>query len=263
MSSRRRVLGRPANLLRASTQAHRRQRRWVFLVAGESRIMTRHEPQPSGMEARPPAKAQRRTIPSTCPTCGAAMPEGFRFCGQCGQALAAAFQPSPEGSVTIMFTDIEGFTRLLGSLDREEARELVHVHSWTVRECVQRKGGFEVKALGDGFMLVFTTARQAVRCAVDIQRALAEHNREHPDRQLLVRIGINSGDTFRHGEDYFGLAVSMAARVVTKARGGQILVTDTSRDLAGPLEGVEYVERGRFQMRGFPGRHRLYEVVWQ
>jgi class 3 adenylate cyclase len=74
--------------------------------------------------------------------------------------------------------------------------------------------------------------------------------------------GINTGDAFRHAEDYFGLAVSMAARVVTKARGGQILVTDTSRDLACPLDGVEFAERGRFQMKGFAGRHRLYEVVW-
>ena len=216
-----------------------------------------------GIEAPPRAKAKRRPPVMTCPTCGADIPEGSRFCGQCGQALAAAFQPSPEGTLTIMFTDIEGFTALLRTLDEEEAHELVHVHSWTVRECVQRKGGFEVKALGDGFMLVFTTARQALRCAVDLQRALAEYNGEHPQRPLLVRMGINTGDTFRHGEDYFGLAVSMAARVVAKARGGQILVTDTSRDLAGPLDGVEYAARGRFQMKGFAGRHRLYEVVWQ
>jgi len=216
-----------------------------------------------GLEARPRAKARRRPAVSTCPTCGAVLPESSRFCGQCGQALAVAFQPSPEGNLTIMFTDIEGFTSLLRTLDEDESHELVHVHSWTVRECVQRKGGFEVKALGDGFMLVFTTAHQALRCAVDIQRALAEYNREHPQRPLLVRVGINSGDTFRHGEDYFGLSVTMAARVLAKARGGEILVTDTSRELAGPLGGVEYVERGRFQMKGFAGRQRLYEVVWQ
>ena len=225
--------------------------------------MERHDPQLLTRAARLSVEAEQRTLPSTCPTCGAAVPEGSRFCGQCGQELAAAFQPSPQGNVTIMFTDVQGFTRLLGSLDHEEGHELVHVHSWTVRECVQRKGGYEVKALGDGFMLVFPTARQAVHCAVDIQRALAEYNREHPHRQLLVRIGINSGDTFRHREDYFGPAVSMAARVVAKAHGGQILLTDTSRELAGSLEGVDYVERGRFQMRGFPGRHRLYEVAWQ
>ncbi len=216
-----------------------------------------------GVEAPPSAKPARRRSANTCPACGAAVPKDFRFCGQCGQALAAALGPSAEDSVTIMFTDVEGFTFLLGSLDSEEAHELVHVHSWTVRECVHRKGGFEVKALGDGFMVAFAAAHEAVLCGVEIQRALAEHNDERPDRPLMVRVGINSGDAFRHGEDYFGLAVSMAARVVTKARGGQILVTDNSRELAGLLDGIDYVERGRFQMRGFPGRHRLYEVVWE
>ncbi|MDP2950268.1 MAG: adenylate/guanylate cyclase domain-containing protein [Chloroflexota bacterium] len=214
------------------------------------------------MELKQTTRVRQREESPSCPTCGAAAPEGFRFCGQCGRALAAAFHPSPEGTVTVMFTDIEGFTSLLRSLNEDEAHELVHVHSRLVRECVQRHAGFEVKALGDGFMVVFTTARQAVRCAVSIQRALAEHNRQHQQRPLLVRIGINSGDTFRHEEDYFGLAVGKAARVTEKAHGGQILLSDQSRELAGPLEGVEYVERGRLQLRGFPGRHRLYEVVW-
>ena len=217
---------------------------------------------PGGSSVRPLTSPKEASPVAVCPTCGAAVAKAFRFCGQCGQAVAAAFRPSPQGSVTIMFTDIEGFTPLLASLTEEEAHELVHVHQRIVRECVQAHGGFEVRALGDGFMLVFTTACDAVRCAVAIQQALADHNRHHPDHALLVRIGINSGDTFRHQKDYFGLAVSMAARVMEKARGGQILISDLSSDLAGSLPGVEYVLRGRFQMRGFPGRHRLYEVVW-
>jgi len=219
-------------------------------------------PEPRGSSQRPLAPSEEASPAELCPTCGAAMLKAFRFCGQCGQALAAAFRPSPQGNVTIMFTDIEGFTSVLASLTGEEAHQLVDVHQRIVRECVQAHGGFEVKALGDGFMLVFTAASEAVRCAMAIQQALADHNRHHPDRALLVRIGINSGDTFRHQKDYFGLAVSMAARVMEKARGGQILISDLSRDLAGPLPGVEYVLRGRFQMRSFPGRHRLHEVVW-
>jgi class 3 adenylate cyclase len=138
-----------------------------------------------------------------------------------------------------MFTDIEGFTTLLRSLDEEEAHELVHVHSWTVRECVQRKGGFEVKALGDGFMAVFTTACQAVRCAVDIQRAYPSTTAStHSGRS--VRMGISTA-CLPPWRGLLRAGGSMAARVV--ASPGQ-MVTDTS--IHRPL-GVEFAERVAFR----------------
>jgi class 3 adenylate cyclase len=200
---------------------------------------------------------------ASCPTCGAPVPEGFRFCGQCGRALAAALKPSPEGTITVLFTDIEASTALASMVGDERALGITHDHNTIVRACIQRNGGFEVKTRGDGFMVAFASARPAILCAVDIQRSMNQYNRERSGRDVLVRIGVNAGDTLRHEEDFFGVAINLAARIAAKARGGQILLSGLVRGLAGPVHGIEYVPRGRIEARGFAYRFRLYEVLWQ
>jgi class 3 adenylate cyclase len=202
--------------------------------------------------------------PATCPTCGAPVPEGFSFCGQCGRALAATLQPPPQGTITILFTDIEGSTALANVVGNERALKILRDHNSIVRGCIQRNGGFEVKTQGDGFMVAFTSAHLAILCAVDIQRSMAEYNRQRRRRrEILVRIGVNAGDTLRHEEDLFGVAVNLAARIAARAQGGQILVSGLVRGLAGPVRGITYVPRGRIEARGFAYRFRLYEVQWE
>jgi len=201
--------------------------------------------------------------PASCPTCGAPVPEGFRFCGQCGRALAAALQPPPEGTITILFTDIESWTALANVVGDQRALEIMRDHNSIVRTCIQRNGGFEVKTQGDGFMVAFASARRAVLCAADIQRSMAQYNRERSERDILVRIGVNAGDALHHDDDLFGVAVNLAARVAAWARGGQILVSGLVRGLAGPVHGIKYVARGRIEARGFAYKFRLYEVRWQ
>jgi class 3 adenylate cyclase len=201
--------------------------------------------------------------PPICPTCGAPVPEGFSFCGQCGRGLAATFRPPPEGTITILFTDIEGSTALTHDLGNEAALQIMHDHNSIVRTCIQRNSGFEVKTQGDGFMVAFASAGGAILCAVDIQRSMAEYNHQRPQSNILVRIGVNSGDTLRHDEDLFGVAVNLAARIATRAHGGQILVSGLVRGLAGPMPGITYVPRGRIEARGFAYRFRLYEVQWE
>jgi adenylate cyclase len=151
---------------------------------------------------------------------------------------------------------------LLGRYTAAQAQELMAVHSDLVRDQLYDTGGFEVKFLGDGFMLAFPSARGAVRCAAGVQRALADHNRLNGDTGLSVRVGINTGDAVCEDDDFFGLAVSLAARVMAKARGGQILLTELTRGLAGSCTGVSFLDRGRHRVKGFPGRHRLFEVEW-
>ena len=96
--------------------------------------------------------------------------------------------------------------------------------------------------MGDGFMIVFSSARKAVACAVDVQHSLDEFNEQHADRPLKVRIGINVGETIKEDEDFFGSAVVLAARIMAQASGTQILVSDLFRKLAGSTSNFQYVE---------------------
>lgn len=202
-----------------------------------------------------------RTAPpaEACPTCGAEMPAGFRFCGQCGRALAAVLAPKPSDVVTIVFIDLEGFSRFVSRQDEDAVRELVRVFHWLVREQLARHHGFEVKQLGDGFMIAFSDAARAVAFAVDIQRSM----RGNPVGSAIgLCAGINSGDAIREGDDFFGHTVNVASRIAARASGGQVLVSGATRDMIDLVDGVRFEEFGRRRLRGLPGRHRLYEVVW-
>ena len=196
-----------------------------------------------------------------CPYCGAHLPEGFRFCGQCGRALAATLAPGPGDLVTILFADLEGFTTFASRREMAEVRELIVSYHALVREQVGTHGGFEVKQMGDGFMLAFSNPARAVLCAVDIQRAMAA---EHGQATVPIRasVGLNSGDAIREGDDFFGHTVNVASRIVDRANGGQVLVSEATRILAGHVEGVRMVDIGRRRLRGIRRRHRLFEVVW-
>ncbi len=194
-----------------------------------------------------------------CPTCGAELPGGFRFCGQCGRALGAVLAPNPSDVVTIVFIDLEGFSRFVSRQDDDAVRELVRVFHWLVREQLARHRGFEVKQLGDGFMIAFSDPTRAVAFAVDVQRSLSGHPIASP---VALCAGINSGDAIREGDDFFGHTVNVASRIAERASGGQVLVSGPTRDLVDHVDGVGFQEVGRRRLRGLPGRHRLYEVVW-
>ena len=173
-------------------------------------------------------------------------------------------QELPEGTVTVLFTDVEGSTDLTTRRGDEAAQEILSAQRELVRQQIEEHSGHEVKGLGDGFMVAFASARKAVACSVGIQRALEEHNRSKPlDEQVLIRIGLNTGEVIQEEADLFGETVNAAARVAEKAKGGQILVSEMVRGLLGRSPDVELVDRGRSRLKGFPERWRLYEVVWQ
>jgi class 3 adenylate cyclase len=169
----------------------------------------------------------------------------------------------PEGTVTILFTDVEGSTALHTARGDEAAREILGAHEELVRGLVAEHGGHEVKSTGDGFMVAFASARRAVGCAVAIQIACHEQARSHSEAQTVVRIGLNSGEVTEQDGDLHGAAVNAAARIAAKAEGGQILVSSVVKDLAGMAPDASFANRGRFRLKGFPERWQLFEVVWQ
>lgn len=100
-------------------------------------------------------------------------------------------------------------------------------HNKLVGKLVSEHGGHVVKNQGDGFMIAFGSAAQAVLCSMAIQRALAERAERH--RSIRVRIGIHLGSSVRRGDDLFGRNVAIAARVADQAAGGEVLITDAVR----------------------------------
>jgi len=172
-------------------------------------------------------------------------------------------QELPEGTVTVFFTDVEGSTDLTTRRGDEAAREVLRACDELVRQQVARHRGLEVKHTGDGLMVAFQSARRAIACAVDIQRAIARRNRREPERAVRVRIGLNTGEVIREEEDLFGATVNAAKRITDHAAAGEILVSETAKGLLGAGTTVELEDRGETQLKGFPEPVRLYGVSWE
>jgi pilus assembly protein CpaF len=166
-----------------------------------------------------------------------------------------------EGTVTIMFTDVEGSTRLLSTRGFTESHEIMRAYETIIDEKVSEHAGRRIKGLGDGFMISFGSVRHGVECALDIQRSIAAYSKQNPERKVKVRIGLNTGEVVEEAGDIFGAAVNVAARVAGKARGGEILVSDVVRQLVGPVSEMAFDYRGRYKLKGFPDRWRLHQVT--
>jgi hypothetical protein len=130
-----------------------------------------------------------------------------------------------------------------------------------IEEKVAEHAGRRIKGLGDGFMISFGSVRHGVECALEIQRAIAEYSKQNPERKVLVRIGLNTGEVVEEAGDIFGAAVNVAARVAGKAKGGEILVSEVVRQLIGPMAEMVFEYRGRYKLKGFPDRWRLHQVT--
>src|SRR5207237_9258355 len=106
---------------------------------------------------------------------------------QLGEGNLARTRQAPDGTVTVLFSDIECFTDMTERLGDIKAQELLREHNAIVRAQVAECGGYEVKSQGDSFMLAFAGARRGLRCAVELQRAFAHWTIEHPVRPIRVR----------------------------------------------------------------------------
>ncbi len=171
---------------------------------------------------------------------------------------------SSDGTVTLMFSDIEGSTSLNHRLGDRAWVKVLEAHDQVVRARVARHHGQVVKSAGDGFMVAFRDPYSAVRAARGIQRTLARTL--DPRLRLAavkVRIGVHSGRVITRDGDYFGRNVAIAARVADLADGGEVLVTDAVRlEVEGTDERrMRFEEAGEVELRGLPGEHTLWRLV--
>ncbi len=166
----------------------------------------------------------------------------------------------PEGIIAIMFTDMENFTELIERGD-EEAYRILKRHNNIITESASQWNGRVVKGYGDGFMIAFPSVRRAVYSAISIQSLLQTHNSKFPsDERIRVRVGIDAGEPIREGDDYIGRAVNRAARIADAASGGQIYVSDMVRQLVGPIQDLQYIDRGTHTLKGFKEQQQLFEI---
>jgi len=195
--------------------------------------------------------------------------QGFRELDLVGRIAADVGRSRPDlsravsadGTVTVLFTDIEGSTQLTEALGDAEWITVLRAHNAIVREQVAAHSGIEVKSQGDGFMLAFASPEDALGCAIGIQRALVEP--PSGGHRLRVRIGLHTGEPIREEDDFFGTSVILAARIAAEARGGEILVSRLVRDLTESSGRFSFSDPMDVELKGLSGMHSLSAIRWR
>ena len=167
----------------------------------------------------------------------------------------------PIGTLTFVFSDIEGSTRLLQSLGRAYDA-LLETHDRIIRSTAEAEGGRAFGSEGDAQHLVFTEVGAAVRAALAAQRAL--ETQAWPEGvSVRVRMGIHSGEVRRLGDDYVGLALHETARIAAAGHGGQVLLSAASAELArgGLPDGIRLTDLGEHRLKDLPHPVRLYQLA--
>lgn len=168
-------------------------------------------------------------------------------------------QTAGQATRTVLFTDIEGSTSMVDRLGDDQARSITREIEQLTLTAIRDHQGVQVKTMGDGVLAWFGAASAGVDAAVQIQSELANHDRYS---DVYVRIGLSAGEPIAESDDLYGATVNQAARIMSMAQGGQILVSDLVRGL---LQGRRYrfEDRGVHQLRGFRESIHIFSVDWQ
>jgi class 3 adenylate cyclase len=165
----------------------------------------------------------------------------------------------PRGTVSLLFTDIEGSTQLQRRLG-DEYQSVVEHHRVLLEEAFAAHGGTVVDRQTESFFAVFSRARDAVRAAVQAQRAIADH--VWPEGgEPRVRMGIHAGEPELAGDRYVGLAVSRAARICAAGHGGQILLSSSAQSLLADDDRAALKRLGSYSLKDFAAPEPIYQVV--
>jgi class 3 adenylate cyclase/DNA-binding beta-propeller fold protein YncE len=161
------------------------------------------------------------------------------------------------GTVTFLFTDIEGSTALLRRHGRERYGELLERHQVLLRNAFEAHRGEEIETQGDSFFVAFASASDAVAAAAELQRSLTE------DGEMRVRVGIHSGEASSAGGRYVGFSVHRAARIGAVGHGGQVLLSETTRTLVADdlPDGFSLRDLGEFRLKDMQRPERITQLV--
>jgi class 3 adenylate cyclase/DNA polymerase III delta prime subunit len=165
-----------------------------------------------------------------------------------------------DGTVTLMFSDMEGFTAMTERLGDATAHQVIQAHNRILREQVKAHGGREIDSQGDGFLLAFPSPGSGVEAAVAMQRAFASYCAENPEEPIRIRIGLHTGQAIRDADKFFGRTVIMACRIADQARATEILVSDDVRQAIG--DAFPLGEARELTLKGFSGTHPAHPLAW-
>jgi class 3 adenylate cyclase len=170
---------------------------------------------------------------------------------------------APDGTVTLLFSDMEGFTVMTERLGDLRAREVIRRHNKVVREQLAAHGGYEVELQGDGFLLAFGSARQALLCAIEIQRTFARQAAgSSEDVPIRVRIGVHTGEALKDADKFFGRSVILTARIADQASGGEIMASNIVRELTQSTGDIRFGAERDAALKGISQTQRLVLVDW-
>jgi len=178
-----------------------------------------------------------------------------------GSSLDLSGTSAADGTVTIVFTDIEDSTKLNAFLGDQRWLDVLHAHNDVIADATAAAGGTVVKTQGDGFMLAFSSARAAMRCAIEVQRQIAGRFND-PGSPVRVRIGAHTGEAVREADDILGHAVNYAARVAASATGGEIVASSLIHGLLGTTGEFTFEEPPSIELKGIAGQQLVYPVAW-
>src|SRR5262245_8741418 len=177
------------------------------------------------------------------------------------RCLATGSVPLPEGTVTVLSTDLVGSASLNQRLGDEAATTLEREIGALAQAQVEKQRGVVITYAGDGLMVAFQSARRAVACAQEIQRGIARLNRSLPEVTLRLRVGLHTGEVVNDEGGLHGETLIIAKRIESVAPGATIFASDTVRGVLGTARG-ELEDRGEFSLKGIDAPWRLWEVPW-
>lgn len=195
--------------------------------------------------------------------------EGLTTISRLAAGIASAPVKPPaatavDGTVTIVFTDIESSTELAFSYGDERWFNVLRRHTEIVRTTVADHGGTEVKAQGDGFMLAFSSAHGAITCLIDVQRAVTELGAAEPDMAVTLRAGAHTGEVIVGDDgDIFGHHVNLAARISDQAAGGEIVVSSLVREIVESRGDLRFGDSRQVSLKGLSGTYLIHPVLWR